>query len=45
MQWTFVESLQNERQVVSVQEENWKLVDNILQQQAKYKLYTTLYYI
>jgi len=32
MQWTFIESLQYE--VESLQEESWKLVDNILQQQA-----------
>jgi len=31
----FVESLQFECQVVSVQEDSWKLVDNIFQQQAK----------
>jgi len=34
MQWTFVESLQYECQVASLQEESWKLVDNILQQQT-----------
>jgi len=33
MQWTFVESLKYECQVVSLQEESWKLVDNIVQQQ------------
>jgi len=35
MQWTFVESLQYECQVESLQEESWKLADSILQQQAK----------